>query len=260
MHSDLNRRGFLKHAALAGSALTATCLFPTAGILLAAETDKDGWIDLSNDLKAWKEPTGEWFMASSVGIDPKNNRRLMGQPGKGTGLMVNGHSGRTHNLVTRQAWGDVEVSLEFMIPNGSNSGVKLEGVYEIQIVDTWKVAKPTGADCGGIYPRAEEKPQYHHIDNGVPPLVNAAKKPGEWQTLEIVFRAPRFDGRRPENRQRPVRESGAQREADPRSLRGAHPDRRDPAQREHPTGPLLLQADHGPVAFRNVRIRPLPAK
>ena len=189
MHSDLNRRGFLKHAALAGGALTATCLFPTAGILLAAETDKDGWIDLSNDLKAWKEPTGEWFMAGSVGIDPKEKRRLMGQPGKGTGLMVNGHSGRTHNLVTRQAWGDVEVSLEFMIPNGSNSGVKLEGVYEIQIVDTWKVAKPTGADCGGIYPRAEEKPQYHHIDNGVPPLVNAAKKPGEWQTLEIVFRA-----------------------------------------------------------------------
>ena len=76
-----------------------------------------------------------------------------------------------------------------MIPNHSNSGVKLEGVYEIQIFDSWQVDKPTGADCGGIYPRAEQKPQYHHIDDGVPPLVNAAKKSGEWQTLEIVFRA-----------------------------------------------------------------------
>ena len=148
-----------------------------------------------------------------------------------------------------------------MIPNHSNSGVKLEGVYEIQIFDSWKVAKPTGADCGGIYPRAEKKPHYHHIDEGVPPLVNAAKKPGEWQTLEIVFRAPRFD-------------------ADGKKIANALFEKvvlngkliHDHAEARTPTGGdlagqgaphrprSLLQADHGPVAFRNVRLRPLQAK
>ena len=259
MYSHLNRRRFLAQAALAGVTLSAALFCPAPG-LRAADAGKDGWIVLSDDLKAWSAPTGDWFLAGSVRIDPKNSRRLAATPGKG--LMVNGknESGRTHNLITRQEWGDVEVSLEFMIPNHSNSGVKLEGVYEVQILDSWKVEKPTGADCGGIYPRAENKPRYHHIDEGVPPLVNAAKKPGEWQTLEIVFHAPRFDasGKKTANALfEKVVLNG--------KLIHDHSEAPTPTgaiwrDKEHPTGPLLLQADHGPVAFRNVRLRPLPAK
>ena len=258
MHSSVNPNCLLKQTALALGVLVAIHFFPAPCPSRAAEADKDGWISLSDDLKVWKEPTGEWFLAKSVGIDPKNDRRLAGKPGKG--LIVNGKSGRTHNLISRQEWGDVEVALEFMIPNHSNSGVKLEGVYEIQIYDSWKVEKPNGADCGGIYPRAEKKPTYHHIDEGVPPLVNAAKKPGEWQTLEIVFHAPRFDasGKKVANAMfEKVVLNG--------KLIHDHAEAPTPTgaiwrDQEHPTGPLLLQADHGPVAFRNVRLRPLPAK
>ena len=258
MLSRLNPCSFLKQAALAGLVLLAAQLFPTAGIMRAADVGKDGWIVLSDDFKAWKEPIGKWFMAKSVGVDPKNDRRLTAKPGKG--LMVNGKTGRTDNLITRQEWGDVEVALEFMIPNHSNSGVKLEGVYEIQIFDSWQVDKPTGADCGGIYPRAEQKPQYHHIDDGVPPLVNAAKKPGEWQTLEIVFRAPRFDAHG-----KKVANALFEKVVLNGKLIHDHDEARTPTggiwrNEEHPTGPLLLQADHGPVAFRNVRLRPLQAK
>ena len=127
----------------------------------------------------------------------------------------------------------------------------MEGVYEIQIYDSWKVAKPTGADCGGIYPRAENKPHYHHIDDGVPPLVNAAKKPGEWQTLDIVFHPPRFDadGKKTTNAMfEKVLLNG--------KLVQDHAEAATPTgsvwkDKEHPTGSLLLQADHGPVAFRN---------
>ncbi len=258
MHSRLNRRSFLKHAALIGGALWATCFFPAPGALRAAAPEKDGWIVLSDDFKAWQEPTGDWFFASTVGIDPKNDRKLAAEPG--SGLLVNGKSGRTTNLITRQDFGDVEVQLEFMIPSHSNSGVKLEGVYEIQIFDSWKVAKPSGADCGGIYPRAELKPKYHHIDDGIPPLVNAAKKPGEWQTLDIVFHPPRFtvDGKKTAN---------AMFEKVVLNGRLIHDHAETPTptgnnwhNKETPTGPLLLQADHGPVAFRNARVRPLPAK
>jgi hypothetical protein len=152
------------------------------------------------------------------------------------------------------------VSLEFMIPRGSNSGVKLHGVYEIQILDSWKAAHPTGGDCGGIYPRAELKPQFHHIDDGTPPLVNAAKQPGQWQMLEIRFRAPRFD-----QKGNKVANAQFERVVLNGKLIHDHADAAHPTgaiwrDKEHATGPLLLQADHGPVAFRNVRVRPLAAR
>ena len=262
MHRRLNRRSFLMHAALIGGALWATCLSPAPGVSRAAAPDEDGWISLSHDLSAWKKPTGDWFLASTVGIDPKSERRLAAEPGSdpsGTGLMVNGKN-KTIDIYTRKEWGDIEVALEFMIPKHSNSGVKLEGVYEIQIYDSWGVAKPTGADCGGIYPRAELKPNYHHIDDGISPLVNACKKPGEWQTLDIVFHPPRFDaaGKKTANAMfEKVVLNG--------KLIHDHAEAPTPTGNswhnpEHPTGPLMLQADHGPVAFRNVRVRPLPAK
>ena len=146
-----------------------------------------------------------------------------------------------------------------MISKGSNSGVKLNGLYEIQILDSHgKTKELTGDDCGGIYPRAEEKPKYHHIDKGVPPRVNAAKPAGEWQTLDITFRAPRFD-------------ADGKKTADARFVKvvlNGQVIHEDVAvhyptgsawrlAKEIPRGPLLLQADHGPVAFRNVRVRPV---
>lgn len=256
-HSPIFCRNIFARAALAGGFLSAILLVSLPGMLLAADAEKDGWIVLSDDFKAWKEPTGDWFFASSVRIDPKNNRRLAAEPGHG--LMVNGKSGQTQDLVTRQQWGDVELSLEFLIPNHSNSGVKLQGVYEIQITDSWKVAKPTGVDCGGIYPRAERKPRYRHIDQGIAPLVNAAKKPGEWQTLEIVFHPPRFgaDGKKITNAMFEKVVLNGKLIQD--HVEAPTPTGHNWHNQESPTGPLLLQADHGPVALRNVRLRPLPA-
>jgi hypothetical protein len=240
----------MKLFVLAPAVVTLGCL-----MFGASATAEDGWIVLSNDLKAWQEPVGEWYVAANAQLDPSDDGRLTGGPGQG--VLINGKNGRTQNLVTRQQWGDVEVQLEFMIPRRSNSGVKLEGVYEIQIVDSWKVAQPTGSDCGGIYPRAEEKPKYHHIDDGIAPLANAAKPPGEWQTLEIVFRAPRFDVQN---------EKVANAQFERVVLNGklihdhvevSHPTGHVWREKEEPTGPLLLQADHGAVAFRNIRVRQL---
>ncbi len=111
---------------------------------------------------------------------------------------------------------------------------------------------PAGASI-----RAEEKPSYHHIDHGVPPRVNAAKPSGKWQSLEIAFVAPRFDmaGKKKSNAKfvrvtlngKVIHEN-----VEVSAPTGA-------AWRlvsEAPRGPLLLQGDHGPVAFRNIRVRP----
>src|SRR5262249_28454206 len=111
----------------------------------------------------------------------------------GTGVFVNGPAGRISDLITKQSFGDLEIHVEFLIPKGSNSGVKFHGLYEIQIVDSHGAKNLSGDSCGGIYPRAELKPKYHHIDKGIAPKVNAAKPAGQWQTLDAIFLAPRFD-------------------------------------------------------------------
>jgi hypothetical protein len=227
-------------------------------LLVASDTVRAGWLVLSDDLSRFQKPTGEWHVSGNARVDAKDPKRLIGEPGQG--VLINGKNGLTDNLVTQEKWGDVEVSLDFLISQGSNSGVKLHGVYEIQIADTWKAAPPTGGDCGGIYPRAElelNPPKYYHIDKGVPPRVNAAKAPGEWQTLEIAFRAPRFDknGRKTANaRFEKVRLNG---KLIHDNVEVAHPTGHIWREPEHAAGPLFLQADHGPVAFRNVRLRPL---
>jgi hypothetical protein len=234
----------------AGAMASALPIHP----MFAASNAKPGWLVLSDDLSSFQKPTGQWYVAGNARQDAKHEKRLIGEPGQG--VLINGKDGVTDNLVTKDHWGDVEVSLDFLIPHGSNSGVKLHGVYEIQIADTWKNAKLTGNECGGIYPRAElQPPRYYHIDEGIAPLVNAAKASGEWQTLEIAFHAPRFD-----NRGRKVGNARFQKvllngKLIHSNVELAHPTGHVWHEPEHAAGPLLLQADHGPVAFRNVRLR-----
>jgi hypothetical protein len=243
----------LRHRLGAAAALTLLAVWARG-----APAAEGGWIHLSEGkgLTAWARPTGAWFVAGDVALDPHNPKLLTATPG--TGVLVNGRSGRTRNLISKQAFGDLEAHVEFLIPKRSNSGVKFEGLYEIQIFDSYGVAKPTAADCGGIYPRAELLPSYHHIDEGVPPRTNAARPPGQWQTLDVIFQAPRFgpDGKKTANARfvkvtlngQVIHENVEQKTPTGHAWR-------DP---EIPRGPLLLQADHGPVAFRNVRVRPYP--
>jgi hypothetical protein len=237
-------------------------MFITAAVLLALGTQSfagpadEGWIVLSDSLSHFQEPLGDWYTADSVRVNAENDRQLQGE--LGTGILVNGKTGRTHNLTTRDKWGDLEVQLEFMIPRRSNSGVKLHGVYEIQIYDSaGKTGKLTGADCGGIYPRGEMKPRYHHLDDGIAPRVNAAEKPGEWQSVQIVFRAPRFNAKNEKITNAQFERVLLNGQVIHDHVELLHPTGNAWKDKEHPTGPLLIQADHGPVAVRNVRVRPL---
>ena len=224
---------------------------------LAAQAQDTEWTDLLGDhgLAAWRQPTGGWFVAGDAGIDPQHPRRLVGVSGKG--VIINGPEGRTTNLYTSRKYGDLEAHLEFLIPQGSNSGVKLEGLYEVQICDTRGAKKLTGSVCGGIYPRAELLPRYHYLDGGFAPKVNAAGSPGEWQSLDLVFRAPRFDasGKKIANARfvKVVLNGKVVHEDQELGAPTGHAWRLPEVRR----GPLMLQADHGPVAFRNIRVRAL---
>ena len=214
---------------------------------------ESAWTVISENLKSFQDPKDNWSICGKVKLDPANRRKLVTEPGQGIVVSY----GLGANLRTKETYRDCEVELEFMIPQGSNSGVKLAGCYEIQIFDSWKKKKVTGSDCGGIYPRAEMKPRYHTLDDGVPPKKNACREPGQWQTLKIAFRSPRFDD---------TGKKIANARFDRVELNGilihenqevAYPTGHAWHDNEHENGPLLLQGDHGPVTFRKLRVRPL---
>lgn len=91
------------------------------------------------------------------------------------GAMVAAKTG----LLTKETFGDVQLHFDWSIPRGGNSGVKLHEWYEIQILDDHGRELSKGS-TGSVYKQ--------HA-----PLVNACRKAGEWQTYDIIFRAPRFD-------------------------------------------------------------------
>lgn len=220
---------------------------------------EDGWTPLldGRDVSGWHglgSGQNEWFATPAIHWERLlGPTRLSAIPGPGDRIL-NGPRGRTVNLVSDQKFGDVELYLEFLIPKGSNSGVYLHGLYEVQVFDSYGSTEPvTSSDCGGIYHR--------WINNrgvgGSAPSRNASRRPGEWQSFQIWFRAPRFDG------------SGKKVE-NARFIRVLHnglsiqnnvevdgPTRAAMEIPEAPTNPIMLQGDHGPVSYRNIYIRPL---
>lgn len=231
--------------------ILALALMYVAGPLKAGEKD---WRNLfTPKLEAFREPHGDWLEVGGVEIDAKNPRKF--QASEGTGVFYNGPKGNARNLFTKDKFGDVEVHLEFNLPKGSNSGIKFHGHYEIQICDSFAKKAVDGSDCGGIYPRAESKPRYTHIDKGIAPKVNACKEPGQWQTLDAIFLAPRFDkeGRKIANAKLVLVTLNGKTIHENQELATPTGDRWK--NKEMTQGPIMIQADHGPVAFRNVKIR-----
>lgn len=213
------------------------------------------WISLGADgLSDWREPHGEWVEAAAAAMDPAAPATLRWQAGKG--VMVNGPTGRTTDLVSATEYGDLEAHVEFMVPKGSNSGVYFQGRYEIQVLDSFGVAAPTSGDCGGVYERWDEGRQPPGYE-GRAPRLNASRPAGEWQTFDVIFRAPRFapDGAKLANaRFVRVWHNGVLIHAD---VEVTGPSRAAAFADERPVGPLSLQGDHGPVAYRALRVRPL---
>jgi hypothetical protein len=238
------------------TALTLSCLLACLN-RASAQTPEPGWLNLmASDLSAWKEPHGDWQQISAVDLDPGNPKKFTAKEGKGT--WYNGPKGRTQNLFSKQKFADHELHMEFNVPKGSNSGIKFHGHYEIQIHDSFGKKTLSGEDCGGIYPRAEiQKGRYTHLDKGVAPKVNACKPPGEWQTLEVTFLAPQFDdkGKKIVNAKIVKAILNGQVIHENQELLTPTGDRWKNAELRE--GPLMVQADHGPVAFRNMRVRML---
>ena len=190
----------------------------------------------------------EWVFCQDVALDPEDPKKLVAKsPGKGP-VMFNSNA-KTQDWVTTRTWGDADLTIDFCIAKGSNSGVYLHGLYEAQIFDSYgtPVEKLETKDCGSIYHRwIDNKPV-----GGSVAKVNASLAPGQWQRYHIVFRAPRFDksGRKTENARFVRVELNGQLVQENVEVDGCT--RACLEIPEAPKNPIMLQGDHGPVAFRN---------
>jgi hypothetical protein len=167
--------------------------------------------------------------------------------------LVDGCIEAVGSLTSKQSFGNCQIHVEWLAPanfqgpwyNQGNNGVMLMGLYEVQIFDSWNEK---------IYPDGQAAAIYGQT----PPLVNACRPPGEWQTFDMVFMAPVFEGGK---LARPARltlfHNGVLVHLN-EEIRGETGHRILPAYKEPISkGPLVLSGHNCPVRFRNLWVRPL---
>ena len=153
---------------------------------------------------------------------------------------------------SKQAFGDCQLHLEFCTPEKvkgkgqgrGNSGVYLMGKYEVQILDSYENKTYSDGQCGAVYKQQ-------------PPTVNACRGPGEWQTYDILFTAPRFeeDGSVKSPAYVTVLQNGVMIHNHFELKGGTYWDQ--PASyKKHPEKlPFNLQNHRNPVRYRNIWVR-----
>lgn len=253
-----------------------------SGFALRAQDSQMKTLPL-NDMSAFKPQAGNWQIVGDVSMDrtvdihgeekkpaapvddskkKKKSKETEAAPAKpkavvvkaGTGVLLNQNDDvKKTNLQSVMEHGDIELELEVMLPKGSNSGIYLQGRYEVQLLDSWGVKDPKYSDIGGIYRNWEREPGKIYM--GKAPLSNPAKAPGLWQSLKIVFKAPRFDasGNKVANARFVSVELNGVKIHD--NVEVPLPTGGPVENNEKAMGPLMIQGDHGPVAFRNIRYK-----
>ncbi len=209
-----------------------------------------------NDMSAFKKAAKNWNVAADVLYD-RNGNAKSSKISSGKDVLVNSPSDKEKdNLFFGFEHGDVELDLEFMMAKGSNSGIYLQGRYELQLLDSWGVQHPKAGDCGGIYERWDDsKPEGQKGYEGYAPRINVSRAPGLWQHFNIVFQAPRFDasGNKIQNaRFVRVLHNGV---LIHENVELTGPTRGPAFPDEKAMGPIMIQGDHGAVAFRNIKYR-----
>jgi len=209
------------------SGTLAVLVFFGLGVAVAVAEDKfepgEGWIPLFNgkDLTGWKTrgPNTSWEVQDGVLANLREK---------------NGEKRRGVDIYTEKKFLDFKLHIEFKVPKGGNSGVYLRGRKEVQVHDSYGVAKPGSGHCGGIYSVAA-------------PLVNACKPAGEWNTFDITCVGNKItvylNGKLIQDNVEVNRPTGG-------SMGG---------QLGTP-GPIMLQGNHSTVWYRNIWIKPLPRK
>jgi hypothetical protein len=198
---------------------------PSDAVILFDGKDLSGWESVNGGSAEWKVEKGYFATV----------------PGKG-------------DIRTKQAFGDCQLHVEWAAPNPphgedqdrGNSGVYLQSLYEVQVLDSYQSKTYPDGQASAIYG------QYA-------PLVNACRPPGQWQSYDIVFHGPRFDAAGKVTRAATftVFHNGVLVQ-DHVTVLGLTDGEHEPYKQTPTKLPLKLQDHNHPVRFRNIWIREIP--
>lgn len=170
--------------------------------------------------------------------------------------LICGNGPHGSDAYTEQKFTDFELHVEFQ--GTSNSGVYLQGFYEIQVNNDFGV-KPKIEEKDGkkieVYPNTMCGAIYGRI----PPSKNMCKPPKEWQTYDVTFHGARGENKKVTQKPRVTLIWNGEKVIDNAEIDGGPTGSSMPGDPTQP-GPLMLQGDHGKVAFRNIKIKPLMTK
>ena len=208
-----------------------------------------------DNLSAFDVSSSNWQVVGQIYADLQEDQSIDTAPGSGILVNAQTEDARGH-LFSEWNHADLELDLEVLMPKGSNSGLYFQSRYEIQLFDSWGVDPVRHSDIGGIYQRwDEDRPEGQKGYEGHAPRVNVARAPGLWQHINVLFKAPRFDreGNKVENaRFERVMLNGI---VIHENVELTGPTRAAAYENEVASAPLMIQGDHGPVAFRNISYR-----
>ena len=198
---------------------------PSDAILLFNGKDLSGWESAKGGPAQWAVENGEMVDVPKAG-----------------------------DIRTSQSFRDIQLHVEWMVPvlppdrkgqDRGNSGIYLQGLYELQVLDSYDNPTYVNGEAGSIYKQSA-------------PLVNALKPAPNWQAYDIVYYAPRFyaDGTLAEPARITVFLNGVLVQSN-FAIKGPTEYRGMPVYKPHGDGPILLQAHNNPVRYRNIWVRKL---
>lgn len=206
------------------------------------------------DLSSFKPTSKNWQIVGNAVADINKIKTFNNTSGEGI-LLNTPNKEAKDNLFLNFKHGDIELEMDVMMSLQSNSGIYFQSRYEIQLFDSWGVSEPKHSDIGGIYQRwnkSFEKGKEGY--EGHAPKVNAAKAPGLWQHLKIIFHAPKFNAKGEKTKNAWFEEVYLNGVLLHKNIELKGPTRGGKSK-EVALAPLMIQGDHGSVAFKNIKYK-----
>lgn len=248
------RRLYVVFGRKAGAVFLSPFLLVVVCLLSTNRLSAQNALPLS-DLSFFQSPGPSWKLAGNVNGSITQKEVLTTAPG--TGILVNLPDAKSpgKDLISNLKHGDMDIEFDYMMALGSNSGVYMQGRYEIQLLDSWGVINPKAGDNGGIYERwNDSKPDGQKGYEGHAPRQNASRAPGLWQHMKISFQAPRFNGQRQKLENAKILRVELNGVSIQENVELSGPTRGALENNEVAEGPLRLQGDHRAIAFRKIKI------
>ena len=222
---------------------------PSDAIILFDGKNLSKWRGADGSEAKWEiKREAQKVKRPAKGAESLRSSSVSPQINKGVAI-VNG----TGSIFTKEEFGDCQLHVEWATPSAikgegqgrGNSGVYIQNRYEVQVLDSYNNKTYFHGQAGSIYKQ--------HA-----PLVNACRPPGEWQTYDIIFHAPRFEGDKLVTPGRLTVLHNGVLVQDHTEILGTTSHEGDPKYEPHPLKQPLQLQDHGnPVRYRNIWIRPL---